>query len=139
MFRDDEVAVVVHGNLTDFADFGHSGIVEPGAIAVVSGKVTVKKKVDIATGVHVPHLAAAVRGQEAGAGGQEPDGAHFPKTGSSRRVAITSAATIAITGEDRARAIRSKAIGVVRLAIGDIQPPGGIDRQVAQLGKTARK
>ena len=82
---DDEVAVVVHGDLPDFAHFGSGGIVEPGTVARVGDSVAVEEEVDVARGVHVPNLAARVGGEEAGAGGKEPDAPHLQKTRFGRR------------------------------------------------------
>src|SRR5207249_3019873 len=59
IFSDDQVTVKIHRNLPDFADLRRRWIVEPFAVPGMRGKVAVEKKMDVATAIDIPNLAAA--------------------------------------------------------------------------------
>src|SRR5437867_21155 len=105
VFGHNQVAVAVHRDLADFADFGRIRVIEPLAVAGMRGKVAVEKEVDDAVAIHVPNLAAIVGRQETGASRQKPNAADLPKTGLSRRVSIAAAtAAETVACEDGASA-----------------------------------
>src|SRR2546423_1718261 len=64
VFGDDEVAIVVHRDLTDLADFWRGGIVEPGAVAIVGEKISVEEEVDVTVRVEIPYLAPIIGREE---------------------------------------------------------------------------